>query len=114
MTDIEGPPVDGGWSEWGPWACSVSCNGGTGIRKRRCDSPTPNIRGEPCVGPSIMTGRCNEILCGDITEGNFKNSNSIRGLWISTRYTYCHLLEPAANKFIFDLSEEISSMSINA
>lgn len=64
--------MDGGWSEWGPWACSVSCNGGTGIRKRRCNSPKPNIRGEPCVGPSIMTGRCNEILCGDITEGKCK------------------------------------------
>ncbi|XP_017755449.1 PREDICTED: uncharacterized protein LOC108547430 [Eufriesea mexicana] len=62
------PTVDGGWSEWGPWACSASCNGGTGTRKRRCESPKPNIRGEPCVGPSTMTGRCNEILCGDITE----------------------------------------------
>lgn len=20
--DIDGPPIDGGWSEWGPWACS--------------------------------------------------------------------------------------------
>ncbi|XP_076390589.1 uncharacterized protein LOC100884062 [Megachile rotundata] len=67
-TDIDGPPLDGGWSEWGPWACSVSCNGGTGTRKRRCDSPKPNVRGEPCVGPSTMSGRCNEILCGDITE----------------------------------------------
>ncbi|XP_017888918.1 uncharacterized protein LOC108630250 [Ceratina calcarata] len=64
----DGPPLDGGWSEWGPWACSASCNGGTGIRKRRCDSPKPNVKGEPCVGPSTMTGRCNEILCGDITE----------------------------------------------
>ncbi|XP_043510421.1 uncharacterized protein LOC122528878 [Frieseomelitta varia] len=73
--DIEGPAVDGGWSEWGPWACSVSCNGGTGIRKRHCDSPKPNIRGEPCVGPSIMTGRCNEILCGDITEDTINMIN---------------------------------------
>ncbi|XP_017794623.1 PREDICTED: uncharacterized protein LOC108576190 [Habropoda laboriosa] len=62
------PTVDGGWSHWGPWACSASCNGGTGIRKRRCDSPKPNVKGEPCLGPSTMTGRCNEILCGDITE----------------------------------------------
>ncbi|XP_018051270.1 PREDICTED: uncharacterized protein LOC108689142 [Atta colombica] len=30
--DIDGPPLDGGWSEWGPWVCSVSCNGGVGIR----------------------------------------------------------------------------------
>ncbi|XP_076766670.1 uncharacterized protein LOC143433269 [Xylocopa sonorina] len=66
--DIDGPPIDGGWSEWGPWACSASCNGGTGIRKRRCNSPKPNVKGLPCVGPNTMTGRCNEILCGDITE----------------------------------------------
>ncbi|CAL7933933.1 unnamed protein product [Xylocopa violacea] len=63
-----GPPIDGSWSEWGPWACSASCNGGTGIRKRHCNSPKPNVKGLPCVGPSTMTGRCNEILCGDITE----------------------------------------------
>ncbi|KAG7188930.1 hypothetical protein KM043_008531 [Ampulex compressa] len=66
--DIDGPPADGGWSEWGPWACSASCDGGTGTRKRRCNSPEPNIRGEPCVGPDTMTGRCNTIICGDITE----------------------------------------------
>ncbi|XP_076182068.1 uncharacterized protein LOC143154114 [Ptiloglossa arizonensis] len=66
--DIDGPPIDGGWSEWGPWACSASCNGGSGIRKRRCNSPKPNIKGEPCIGPNTMTGRCNEILCGDVTE----------------------------------------------
>ncbi|EGI64248.1 Plasminogen [Acromyrmex echinatior] len=30
--DIDGPPLDGGWSEWGPWTCSVSCNGGIGTR----------------------------------------------------------------------------------
>ncbi|EZA48990.1 Hepatocyte growth factor-like protein, partial [Ooceraea biroi] len=32
-SDIDGPPLDGGWSEWGPWACSASCNGGIGTRK---------------------------------------------------------------------------------
>lgn len=67
-SDIDGPPLDGGWSEWGPWACTASCNGGIGTRKRYCNSPQPNVRGEPCIGPSSMTGRCNTILCGDITE----------------------------------------------
>ncbi|XP_033330856.2 uncharacterized protein LOC117222927 isoform X1 [Megalopta genalis] len=66
--DIDGPPIDGGWSEWGPWACSASCNGGTGTRKRLCNSPAPNVKGEPCVGPHTMVGRCNEILCGDVTQ----------------------------------------------
>ncbi|XP_039305190.1 uncharacterized protein LOC105195293, partial [Solenopsis invicta] len=70
-SDIDGPPLDGGWSEWGPWTCSASCNGGIGTRRRYCNSPAPNVRGEPCTGPSSMTGRCNTILCGDITEGYF-------------------------------------------
>ncbi|XP_018359123.1 PREDICTED: uncharacterized protein LOC108758601 isoform X6 [Trachymyrmex cornetzi] len=67
-SDIDGPPLDGGWSEWGPWMCSASCNGGIGTRRRYCNSPEPNVRGEPCTGPSSMTGRCNTILCGDITD----------------------------------------------
>nr|XP_012137590.1 PREDICTED: uncharacterized protein LOC100884062 [Megachile rotundata] len=83
-TDIDGPPLDGGWSEWGPWACSVSCNGGTGTRKRRCDSPKPNVRGEPCVGPSTMSGRCNEILCGDITEEIMMASLNHSGVYAMT------------------------------
>lgn len=68
-TDIDGPPLDGGWSEWGPWMCSASCNGGIGTRRRYCNSPEPNVRGEPCIGLNSMTGRCNTILCGDITDG---------------------------------------------
>ncbi|XP_011865894.1 PREDICTED: uncharacterized protein LOC105560957 isoform X2 [Vollenhovia emeryi] len=67
-SDIDGPPLDGGWSEWGPWVCSASCNGGIGTRRRYCNSPEPNVRGEPCIGSSTMTGRCNTILCGDITD----------------------------------------------
>nr|XP_050849223.1 uncharacterized protein LOC127063448 isoform X7 [Vespula vulgaris] len=66
--DIDGPAIDGGWSEWGPWACSASCNGGVGTRTRLCNSPEPNVRGEPCIGPNSMTGRCNLIKCGDLTE----------------------------------------------
>lgn len=70
--DIDGPPQDGGWSDWGSWSCSASCNGGVGIRKRLCNNPEPNIKGEPCLGPSSMTGRCNTIVCGDITEDTIK------------------------------------------
>ncbi|XP_015186300.1 PREDICTED: uncharacterized protein LOC107071648 [Polistes dominula] len=66
--DIDGSAIDGGWSEWGPWSCSASCDGGVGTRTRLCNSPEPNIRGEPCIGPSSMTGRCNLIKCGDLTE----------------------------------------------
>lgn len=60
--------MDGGWSEWGPWACSASCNGGVGTSTRICNNPIPNVKGEPCSGSNILIGRCNTILCGDITE----------------------------------------------
>ncbi|CAG5083327.1 Similar to Sspo: SCO-spondin (Mus musculus), partial [Cotesia congregata] len=68
VKDINEVPRDGGWSEWGPWICSASCNGGVGKRKRVCNNPEPNIKGEPCMGPSEMTGTCNTNLCGDITR----------------------------------------------
>ncbi|KAF7993844.1 hypothetical protein HCN44_011113 [Aphidius gifuensis] len=64
--DIDGEPVDGGWSEWGPWACSASCNGGVGTSTRICNNPIPNVKGKPCTGPSILTGTCNSILCDKI------------------------------------------------
>ncbi|XP_068990496.1 uncharacterized protein [Neodiprion pinetum] len=66
--DIDGSPVDGGWSEWGPWRCSATCNGGIGVRKRVCNNPEPNIRGQPCLGPSTSSGRCNMNKCDDVTE----------------------------------------------
>ncbi|XP_046737938.1 uncharacterized protein LOC124406546 [Diprion similis] len=68
ISDIDGSPVDGGWSEWGPWRCSVTCNGGIGVRKRICNDPEPNIRGQPCLGPSTSSGRCNMNKCDDVTD----------------------------------------------
>ncbi|XP_046608872.1 uncharacterized protein LOC124299649 [Neodiprion virginianus] len=68
ISDIDGSPVDGGWSEWGPWRCSATCNGGIGVRKRVCNNPEPNIRGQPCLGPSTSSGRCNMNKCDDVTE----------------------------------------------
>lgn len=70
LLDIDGDPLDGGWSEWGPWSCSASCNGGMGLRKRTCDNPEPNIKGQPCLGPSTSSGHCNMNKCGDVTDGS--------------------------------------------
>lgn len=28
--DIDAAPIDGGWTQWSPWECSVTCGGGTG------------------------------------------------------------------------------------
>ncbi|XP_053989408.1 uncharacterized protein LOC128881959 [Hylaeus volcanicus] len=96
--DIDGPPIDGGWSEWGPWACSASCNGGTGIRRRRCNSPKPNIKGEPCIGTNTMTGRCNEIVCGDITE----DTVNLITRRMQTNYTALIVKEFRSTKIVAD------------
>ncbi|XP_076269016.1 LOW QUALITY PROTEIN: uncharacterized protein LOC143201686 [Rhynchophorus ferrugineus] len=65
--DLDGPPVDGGWSEWSPWSCTVSCGGGEGYRTRTCSNPHPNIFGKLCQGAPTATGQCNDFPCGDIS-----------------------------------------------
>ncbi|CAG9764694.1 unnamed protein product [Ceutorhynchus assimilis] len=65
--DLDGPPIDGGWSQWSPWTCTVSCGGGEGFRTRTCSNPHPNIFGRLCKGNPTATGRCNDFPCGDIS-----------------------------------------------
>jgi len=49
---ISGPcPVDGGYTEWGPWGpCSSSCGLGIQVRHRNCTNPLPSNHGNDCVG----------------------------------------------------------------
>ncbi|KAG8231139.1 hypothetical protein J437_LFUL009844 [Ladona fulva] len=68
--DIDGPPVSGGWSEWSPWQCSVTCGGGIGRRTRECNNPTPNVFGFGCEGPLVSEGSCNQFPCGTVSPGN--------------------------------------------
>ncbi|XP_030744959.1 uncharacterized protein LOC115874050 isoform X2 [Sitophilus oryzae] len=65
--DLDGPPIDGAWSAWSPWTCTVSCGGGEGFRTRTCSNPHPNIFGKLCQGSPTATGRCNDFPCGDIS-----------------------------------------------
>lgn len=56
--------VDGGYSSWTNWGtCTVSCGGGTQVKTRRCDSPTPQYGGAQCVGASSETQNCNTHNC---------------------------------------------------
>lgn len=73
---IDGPPVDGGWSSWGPWECSVTCGGGHGKRTRVCDRPKPNLMGEPCNGSDTMDGKCNDFKCGDVPPEMYKEMST--------------------------------------
>lgn len=65
--DFVGEPLDGGWSHWSPWQCSVTCGGGEGFRTRTCSNPRPNVFGKLCQGPSTSTGFCNTFECGDLS-----------------------------------------------
>ncbi|XP_025758086.1 adhesion G protein-coupled receptor B2 isoform X13 [Oreochromis niloticus] len=55
-------PVEGQWSEWGPWSkCSVTCNTGTEQRQRRC---SPSVHGwAECKGPHQESRECTNPSC---------------------------------------------------
>ncbi|XP_031566626.1 uncharacterized protein LOC116301675 [Actinia tenebrosa] len=56
--------VDGGWSAWLPWSpCSVTCGGGSQIRKRTCTNPLPQGSGRVCLGKDEESRACSEHPC---------------------------------------------------
>lgn len=58
------PPIDGGWGSFGTWSkCSAPCNGGFRLRRRFCDSPSPQNGGAECNGCSIDYETCNAQKC---------------------------------------------------
>ncbi|XP_078681175.1 cartilage intermediate layer protein 2-like [Branchiostoma floridae x Branchiostoma belcheri] len=62
-------PVDGMWSTWMAWsACSQSCGGGTQVRQRECDNPTPAAGGTSCVGSQQQTRQCSTWSCPDCSK----------------------------------------------
>ncbi|XP_029973154.1 thrombospondin-1 [Salarias fasciatus] len=57
-------PINGGWGPWSPWdTCSVTCGGGTQMRKRLCSDPAPKYGGKDCVGDASVTQLCNKQEC---------------------------------------------------
>ena len=62
--NTHGCPVDGGWSDFGPWSeCSADCEGGTQTRSRTCTNPAPANGGADCVGDATETQDCNLNPC---------------------------------------------------
>ncbi|XP_072038328.1 uncharacterized protein [Amphiura filiformis] len=61
---LEGCPVDGGWSIWGPWSgCSSNCGEGKAYRVRQCDNPRPRTWGRECEGSTLEEGPCFDNTC---------------------------------------------------
>ncbi|XP_028395069.1 uncharacterized protein LOC114519183 [Dendronephthya gigantea] len=59
-------PINGGYSEYGPYTeCSVTCGEGVKYRRRTCTHPRPKFNGKSCrrLGPSIESKPCNGHPC---------------------------------------------------
>lgn len=64
VSPLVGTAQDGNWGTWSGWTnCSRACNGGTRIRYRFCDSPSPQYGGKVCEGERLLEEPCNEEPC---------------------------------------------------
>ncbi|KAG7309284.1 hypothetical protein JYU34_005224 [Plutella xylostella] len=67
--DPELAPVDGGWSEWGPWSnCTsdtLTCGPKAGIKERHrtCTNPAPKSGGVECEGGAAERSACDLRAC---------------------------------------------------
>ncbi|XP_065669654.1 uncharacterized protein LOC100199700 isoform X3 [Hydra vulgaris] len=63
--DVPVCPVNGEWSDWGPYAsCNASCGYGVFIRTRACNNPPQFGGGTPCYGPQIdIRPECGAFPC---------------------------------------------------
>ena len=60
----KGVPVDGHWSDWGPWTkCTKTCGFGSKVRNRKCDDPRPEYGGKNCSGKSEENTECSTWSC---------------------------------------------------
>ncbi|XP_033101044.1 thrombospondin-1-like [Anneissia japonica] len=64
---IGNPPcisrIDGGWSPWSPWICTVTCGNGTETRVRACNVPKPQNGGLQCLGDKRENKLCVQKPC---------------------------------------------------
>ncbi|XP_018333322.1 uncharacterized protein LOC108742562 isoform X2 [Agrilus planipennis] len=101
--DIDGPPLDGGWSKWSPWQCTVTCGGGEGFRTRNCTNPSPNIFGQQCHGSPKSVGTCNDFPCGDISPA------TIESIQQDLKTTQVSLIVNEEDSLFIEANNEITS-----
>lgn len=57
-------PGDAGWGPWTNWTeCTKSCGGGVRSRRRECNSPSPEGKGNYCEGLGTAFTACNTDHC---------------------------------------------------
>nr|XP_033815546.1 A disintegrin and metalloproteinase with thrombospondin motifs 20 isoform X1 [Geotrypetes seraphini] len=62
--EMELRPIDGEWSQWGPYgACTRTCGGGIKSTSRDCNQPEPKNGGKYCVGRRMKFRSCNTEPC---------------------------------------------------
>lgn len=65
-------PIPGGWTGYSAWdKCTVTCGGGSTLRRRECTAPAPDHGGPDCEGPNKEKKQCNPQNCpinGGFTE----------------------------------------------
>ena len=62
--------VDGGWTDWIPGSCSVTCGRGTVWSTRTCTNPRPANGGKDCVGDSWYVKNCYKGCCPGTNDDN--------------------------------------------
>uniref|UniRef100_A0A7M5X5Y5 Hemicentin-1 n=1 Tax=Clytia hemisphaerica TaxID=252671 RepID=A0A7M5X5Y5_9CNID len=67
VKDICRKPLDGDWSQWGPWdVCRRPCFHGDQFRRRTCTNPAPQKGGRGCPESSGHHRMCNPNSCKDL------------------------------------------------
>ncbi|XP_045179255.1 thrombospondin-1-like isoform X2 [Mercenaria mercenaria] len=89
------PPVDGAWSDWGPWErCSSTCGIGLQSRYRKCDNPPPASNGRLCLGDAKDVGLCNIPCtageCNDLIDcSGYYRPEACNGIYSPWAHRYC-------------------------
>ena len=60
--------VDGGWTDWIPGSCSVTCGSGTVRSTRTCTNPEPANGGKDCIGDNWKVENCYKGCCPGINK----------------------------------------------
>ncbi|XP_047134424.1 uncharacterized protein LOC100202641 isoform X1 [Hydra vulgaris] len=88
-------PIDGGYTEWGPWAinCTKQCGMGFQNRTRTCTNPKPQYGGLPCYDSPNDFIFCNVQMCpidGSWTEWTaYDDCNKPCNGGNRVRYRFC-------------------------